>query len=94
MIAALTIVIACTYTLAAPAVDKTNIADVRAAASGFAMSMMLVMGTLLVVVLRKGYDEPLIVPTALLQSSIPILVAPVFALPLFFRAWRKRPDRP
>jgi uncharacterized membrane protein len=93
LVASLTTVVACGYTLAAPPVNHAKIADVRAAASGFILSVILVIFTLLVVLLRNGYVEPLIVPAALLQDGIPLLVAPIFSVPLAFRVWRKHPDR-
>ena len=96
LIAALTIVVVGGYVCVATGfrTDKESAADIQAASSGYVLSFILVLVALLVARLRNGYDEPLIIPVALLQNGIPILLAPTLAMPLAFRAWRKRPDRP
>ncbi|MDB5705359.1 MAG: hypothetical protein JWN66_2475 [Sphingomonas bacterium] len=100
-IAALTTAIVALYIVFVPSArvhkvhrsDAEKLADLRAGALGFGIPYLLVLVSLLVLILRLGYDEPLIVPPALLRNLTQILVLPLFAVPLLVRVWRKRPER-
>lgn len=99
VIASLSTLIAILYTFAVPAArpdtgartDAARLADSRANASGFLVSLQLVVLTLLILNITRSPGEPIVLPAAFMQEAIVILIAPVFIMPFILRVWRRTP---